>query len=227
MATSKTFSGRKSAVMIRAYKNVQEVSALPESPTVDTAIIANAEITGNITLQSGEYASYNGTDWVKLDKTIFRKSEYLEDGETKIALDLIIPSCNKFSLSNGTEVISWSSFGSVYKDKMPTILDWSGSFGAKVDFGDNDAQIRLYESLLYQRLVDVYFYLQIAINNENEIDETRSTVQYGQAYIKSFNIDADPENVADLSMDFEGSGSLSMITNGKKIETDFGRLLGD
>ena len=232
---SKVFSGRKSSVMIRLPKPIETISEVPVTPVFGVAYKNGSSSSlklGDVTLEQNDIAIYTN-QYVKAYDSATKTSTINAYPSKKtggvgevLNIDLIIPSCNKFSLSNGGDVVSWSSFGSVYKDKLPTIMDWSGSIGAKVDFGDNPAQIIMYNLMLHQTKAELYFYLRTVIK-DGEVDTEKVIVQRGNAYIKTFNIDTDPENVADLTMDFEGDGELTLVIYGDELSADWSTVLTD
>lgn len=229
MAKSANYSGRKSAVVIELDASILTVSAYPESTTETSGVIsvvtASSEITGSTNqpaLKTGESAFYRNGVWYKVNGSeVFLTVG--EDDATKGKIAFIVPSANSIDLTNGTEIESWESFGTIYRDKMPTIMDWNGSIAAKVDFGENPAQVYIYKSLLQQQEVTLYSYLYF-VSADGSIDTTKSVRQYGQAYISSFNISASPTTVADVTIDYEGNGELKMEIGSEKIETDWSAL---
>lgn len=229
------FSGRKSAVVIGIPAVNKLVDAYPDAEVLtDKSIVytitANAAITGATgkpALAEGESAFYRNGAWQKLNAKLDSKEMFInfDDEVTPSStnfvdceLAFLVPSANSIDLTNGTEIESWESFGTIYRDKMPTIMDWNGSIAAKVDFGDNPAQIYIYKSLLQQQRVTLYSYLYFVLDN-GEIDTDKAVRQYGKAYLTSFNISASPTTVADVTIDYEGDGELKMEIGTEKIDT--------
>lgn len=218
------YSGRKSAVVIGLPAAITSDDEYPEvtSESKVPVLIATAAIEATEdgpALATGDKAFYRNGKWHKIDTTagnIFVDS-------TKNEIAFLVPSANSIDLTNGTEIESWESFGTIYRDKMPTIMDWNGSIAAKVDFGDNPAQIYIYKSLLQQQEVTLYSYLYFVSNN-GAIDTSRAVRQYGQAYLTSFNISASPTTVADVTIDYEGNGELKMEIGSEVIETNWADL---
>lgn len=240
MATSRVYSGRKSAVMVRANIPVKAVESSIDltdfQPRLYEAVfnIGTASIVGTGSLAGvtipvgGAYILTNVArkTWVAVDSRVGGITEV----NGTYYFDFIVPSANNFNLTNTAEVADWISFGSVYRNKMPTIMDWSATSSAKVDFGDSGAQLFMYRSLLVQRRVQAFFFLGIRYE-EGEgnivIAQDSSTYFYGDCYITDFSIDQSPDNVADLSLNFAGDGELKSVINGEVIETDWRELLGD
>lgn len=232
------YSGRKSAVVIGLpTKNIADsayptlTSAQQKDSKFVYSITATAAIeadTGKPALRSGDSAFYRNGAWHLLNVnemfiTIPSSAVADSDGYKVGEIAFLIPSANSIDLTNGTEIESWESFGTIYRDKMPTIMDWNGSIAAKVDFGDNPAQIYIYKSLLQQKEVTLYSYLYFVSNN-GAIDTTKAVRQYGQAYLTSFNISASPTTVADVTIDYEGNGELKMEIGSEVIETNWSDL---
>ena len=228
------FSGRKSAVVIGLVAKNKEVSAYPTLTEVSgivytiTASAAISAATNQPALAKDESAFLRNGVWHKIDGT----SVFLtvpagaiagSDGYKIGEIAFLVPSANSIDLTNGTEIESWESFGTIYRDKMPTIMDWNGSIAAKVDFGDNPAQIYIYKSLLQQQEVTLYSYLYF-VSSSGAIDTTKAVRQYGKAYLTSFNISASPTTVADVTIDYEGDGELKMEIGSEVIETNWSAL---
>lgn len=234
------FSGRKSAVVIGLpCKNITD-SAYPTLTNTQKkdanfvySLTANAAIDADPSenqpaLRSGESAFFRNGAWYIVDNTVIfitipSGAVAGDDGFKVGEIAFLVPSANSIDLTNGTEIESWESFGTIYRDKMPTIMDWNGSIAAKVDFGDNPAQIYIYKSLLQQQRVTLYSYLYFVASN-GSIDTTKAVRQYGQAYLTSFNISASPTTVADVTIDYEGDGELKMEIGSEVIETDWSAL---
>ena len=224
------YSGRKSAVVIGLPAEVttgsypEEVVEVAGKVNVVAGPVADPE--DNPELAVGEYAFYRNGTWIKVNKdagNIFVGKQTDADGNEYDEISFLVPSANSIDLTNGTEIESWESFGTIYRDKMPTIMDWNGSIAAKVDFGDNPAQVYIYKSLLQQKEVTLYSYLYFVSSN-GAIDTSRAVRQYGQAYITSFNISASPTTVADVTIDYEGNGELKMQIGSEVIKTDWAAL---
>ena len=229
------FSGRKSAVVIGLAALNKSVSAYPSLtdtelavPNVIYTITASAAIsaaTNQPALAIGDSAFYRNGAWYKIDgENMFLtvptvSTTAWKDGE----IAFLVPSANSIDLTNGTEIESWESFGTIYRDKMPTIMDWNGSIAAKVDFGDNPAQIYIYKSLLQQQKVKLYSYLYFVSSN-GAINTSKAVRQYGDAYLTSFNISASPTTVADVTIDYEGDGELKMEIGSEVIQTNWSAL---
>lgn len=218
------YSGRKSAVVIGLPANITSGTEYPEvtSESKIPVLIATGAVTATDigpALVTGDKAFYRNGKWNKIDATA--GNIFVDSEKTEIAF--LVPSANSIDLTNGTEIESWESFGTIYRDKMPTIMDWNGSIAAKVDFGDNPAQIYIYKSLLQQQEVTLYSYLYF-VSSEGSIDTSRAVRQYGQAYITSFNISASPTTVADVTIDYEGNGELKMEIGSEVIQTNWADL---
>ena len=246
MATNKVYSGRKSAVMVRCDVEAKVLTGSNTWPTSFSkyTVVLNNESTA-VNLPTGGYLDGNsttpklpvGSACICIDPTS-GASKWLtiesgfgaitEVSSGKYAFDFIIPSTNKFDMKNSSEVADWISFGSVYKNKMPTIIDWSADSNAKVDFGDSQAQLYLYKTMLNQKRVEVFFYLGVKMEADSKfiVDTDNVTVFFGDAYVTDFSIDAAPDDVANLTLSFAGDGELKSIINGELIDTDWATLLG-
>jgi hypothetical protein len=242
MATSKVYSGRKSAVLIKSNIEVFPIETATDlvgfEPRLYQVVFntGDADITGATgttlagkTIKSGEAllcTSVEKNTWI----LVTGKNGGISERDGVYSFYFIVPSANNFNLTNTAEVAEWVSFGSVYRNKMPTIMDWSATSAAKVDFGDSGAQLFIYRSLLVQRRVEAFFFLGIRFEEGEDnivLDETKSTYFHGDCYLTDFSIDAAPDNVADLSLNFAGDGELKAVINGEIIVTDWNELLGD
>lgn len=120
-------------------------------------------------------------------------------GKITLGEDLIAHIAN-FSLEVSSEIVEVVSFGSKFKEKVPSILDWTADADGAADFASNSKQKELWDAMNNQTLLDFGFYL-------NE-----TTYMKGQGYIESLSIDNAADGNAEISISVAGSGAVTLTT---------------
>lgn len=105
---------------------------------------------------------------------------------------------NSVELSLEKDVIEIVQFGSTYKEKVPAIKNWTASSEGTVAFAAGESQHKLYQAFESGELVQLTIMLD--------------TVSYfeGDALITSLSISGGPEDALSLSVEFEGSGGVTL-----------------
>ena len=104
-----------------------------------------------------------------------------------------------WNIDDTTEIIEVVSFGSKYKEKIPSIQDWSASCDGKVDFASTAGQTQLSAAKSAGTMVQCTFYL------------ADDTFYEGDGYIESLNISTAADGAADISISIAGSGPLEQV----------------
>lgn len=107
----------------------------------------------------------------------------------------LIAHLGSFSLSTSTDIAEIISFGNEWKEKLPTIKDWSGTADGTVDFEKDSGQKDLWDALMDGTEVELQF----------ELNAT--TFFAGTAFIESLEIDTSADGVAEISASFAGSNA--------------------
>ena len=108
----------------------------------------------------------------------------------------LIAHLGSFSLSTSTDIAEIISFGNEWKEKLPTIKDWSGTADGTVDFEEASGQKDLWDALLAGTTLTLQF----------ELDE--GTYFAGTAFLESLEIDTSADGVAEISASFSGSNAI-------------------
>lgn len=93
------------------------------------------------------------------------------------------------------EMIEVVSFGDDYKEKVPSIKDWSASFDGSADFIAEGGQKELHEAFESGAKVEAEFYLD------------DDTFLGGEAFVESLSISHAADGKADISIGLAGSGA--------------------
>lgn len=96
------------------------------------------------------------------------------------------------------EMIEVVSFGSSYKEKIPSIKDWSASSDGKADFDSDNGQAKLVEAFENGTKLRASFYL-----DENTFLE-------GDCYIKSLDVEHAADGAGDISISLAGSNAVEL-----------------
>lgn len=104
------------------------------------------------------------------------------------------------SLNLSKDIIEILAFGMQYKEKVPSIKDWSLSVDGTVALAQGGTQKDLYDAFESGNPLTLAIYL----------DDT--TYFSGEGYVQSFDIDAAPDDKINLSSEISGNGAtvLSM-----------------
>jgi predicted secreted protein len=96
------------------------------------------------------------------------------------------------------DIIEVLSFGMQYKEKVPSIKDWSVSIDGTVALTTGSTQQDLYNAFDASTPITLGIYL----------DET--TYFEGTGYVKNFNISASPDDKISLKSEIAGTGAVTL-----------------
>ena len=103
---------------------------------------------------------------------------------------------SSFSLELSTDIIEVVAFGNTYKEKIPSIMDWTASAEGNCDFEPTHGQADLIEA--YQNGTLLTIGLGITENIYFE----------GTAYIESLSIENASDDSPTISIEFAGSNAI-------------------
>lgn len=115
---------------------------------------------------------------------------YIKVGTTQLA------HMSNWSLELSKEILEVISFGNTYKEKVPSIKDWSASSDGSADFNTTDGQKMLVDAFEDGTLLTFGFGL----------DE--DTFFEGTGYIESLTIEDAADGKADISVSVAGSNGV-------------------
>lgn len=118
-------------------------------------------------------------------------------GKVKLGEDLIAHIAN-FSLEVSSDIQEVISFGNKFKEKVPSILDWSADADGAADFAKDSKQKELWDAMNNQTLLTFGFYLN------------DTTYMEGSGYIEKLSIDNAADGNAEISISVAGSGALEL-----------------
>ena len=118
-------------------------------------------------------------------------------GKVKLE-DNIIAHIANFSLETTSEIQEVISFGNKFKEKVPSILDWTADVDGAADFASDSGQKDLWDAMNNQTLLTFGFYLN------------DTTYMEGSGYIESLSIDNAADGNAEISASISGSGALEL-----------------
>lgn len=121
-------------------------------------------------------------------------------GYIKIGQD-VVAHMNSFSLEMTTDIIEVVSYGETYKEKIPSVMDWSASADGHCDFDSDSGQKDLITAHQAGNLVTLGLGITDGIYFE------------GTAYIESLDIDSDTEDSPTISISFAGSKAIVFTTD--------------
>lgn len=102
------------------------------------------------------------------------------------------------SLTLEKDIIEILAFGMTFKEKVPAIKDWSLSCDGTVALADGGTQEQLYDAFDSGDPLTIGIYLD------------DNTYFSGTGYVKSFNIDAAPDDKISLKSEISGSGATTL-----------------
>jgi predicted secreted protein len=105
------------------------------------------------------------------------------------------------------DIIDVVQFGSQYKEKIPSIKDWSASSDGTVAFVPGGSQHKLYQA--YESGEEIT--LKIKLDDFTYFE--------GQAYISSLKIDGAPDDKLNISVEFAGSNAITFTLPATVIVT--------
>lgn len=103
---------------------------------------------------------------------------------------------NSFDVSVSTDIAEAISFGNEWKEKIPTIKDWSATADGSVDFSTDSSQ----EELLKAFLEGTEITLHIGL--------TETVFFEGKAFVESLDFSMSADGLAELSASFAGSNAV-------------------
>lgn len=104
---------------------------------------------------------------------------------------------NNVTLNLEKDIAEVLQFGAQYKEKLPTIKNWTASSDGTVAFESGDAQHKMYQAFESGELVTLTVKLDEGVYFE------------GNALVKSLEISGAPDSAMSISVDFEGSGGIN------------------
>ena len=109
----------------------------------------------------------------------------------------VIGYLNNVTLNLDKDIAEILQFGAQYKEKLPTIKNWTASSEGTAAFESGDAQHKLYQAFDSGELVTLTIKL-----DENVYFE-------GNALVKSLEVSGSPDAAMSISVEFEGSGFIN------------------
>lgn len=109
----------------------------------------------------------------------------------------VIGYLNSVELSLEKDVAEVLQFGAEYKEKIPTIKNWTASTDGTAAFAAGESQHKLYQAFESGEKVT----LQIKLSADVYFE--------GSAYISSLSISGSPDDAMTISAEFEGSGGVT------------------
>lgn len=103
-----------------------------------------------------------------------------------------------WSVELSREIIEVISFGEEYKEKIPSIKDWSASFDGKADFANDGGQKELYDAFEDGTKITASFYL------------STNTFFIGDAYVESLSFTDAADGAVDTSISLAGSKGTTL-----------------
>lgn len=103
---------------------------------------------------------------------------------------------NSLELNLEKDITEVLQFGAQYKEKLPTIKNWTASSEGTVAFAAGESQHKLYQAFESGEFVTLTIKLDEGVYFE------------GQALISSLSISGAPDDALSISVEFEGSGAI-------------------
>ena len=104
---------------------------------------------------------------------------------------------NNLELSLEKDIAEVLQFGAQYKEKLPTIKNWTASNDGTVAFAAGESQHKLYQAFESGELVTLTIQLDQDVYFE------------GDALVSSLSISGAPDDALTISVEFEGSGGIT------------------
>ena len=102
------------------------------------------------------------------------------------------------TLSLSKDIIEILAFGMEYKEKVPSIKDWTLSIDGTVALADGGTQKELYDAFESGDMITLGIYLD------------DNTYFDGKGYVSSFEMEAAPDDKISLSSEISGNGATVM-----------------
>ena len=104
---------------------------------------------------------------------------------------------NNLELNLEKDIAEILQFGAQYREKLPTIKNWTASNEGTVAFAAGESQHKLYQAFESGELVTLTIQLDQGVYFE------------GNALISSLSISGAPDDALSISVEFEGSGGIT------------------
>ena len=104
---------------------------------------------------------------------------------------------NNLELNLEKDIAEILQFGAQYREKLPTIKNWTASNEGTVAFAAGESQHKLYQAFESGELVTLTIQLDQGVYFE------------GTALISSLSISGAPDDALSISVEFEGSGGIT------------------
>lgn len=104
---------------------------------------------------------------------------------------------NNLQLNLEKDIAEVLQFGAQYREKLPTIKNWTASNDGTVAFAAGESQHKLYQAFESGELVTLTIQLDQGVYFE------------GNALISSLSISGAPDDALSISVEFEGSGGIT------------------
>lgn len=103
---------------------------------------------------------------------------------------------NSLELNLEKDIAEVLQFGAQYKEKLPTIKNWTASSEGTVAFASGESQHKLYQAFESGEFVKLTIKLDEGVYFE------------GSALISTLSISGSPDDALSISVEFEGSGAI-------------------
>ena len=103
---------------------------------------------------------------------------------------------NSLELNLENDIAEVLQFGAQYKEKLPTIKNWTASSEGTVAFAAGESQHKLYQAFESGEFVTLTIKLDEGVYFE------------GSALISTLSISGSPDDALSISVEFEGSGAI-------------------
>jgi len=120
----------------------------------------------------------------------------IKKGEAANAVDIV--HMGSFSVELSKEILEVVSFGKDYKEKVPSIKDWSASADGTADFDTAGGQKALIDAFEDGSKLEGSFYLDA------------TTFLKGDCYVESLSIEHAADGKADISISLAGSNAVTL-----------------
>lgn len=104
---------------------------------------------------------------------------------------------NSLELNLEKDIAEILQFGAQYKEKLPTIKNWTASSEGTVAFAAGESQHKLYQAFESGEFVTLTIKLDEGVYFE------------GSALISSLSVSGSPDDALSISVEFEGSGGVA------------------
>lgn len=122
------------------------------------------------------------------------KTGYIKKGNSTSGT--VIGHMSSFSLELSTDIIEVVAFGNTYKEKIPSIMDWTASAEGNCDFESTSGQADLIEAYQNGELLTIGLGITDKIFFE------------GTCYIESLSIENESDGSPTISIEFAGSNAI-------------------